>query len=133
MARRSTAKNLGSAVKVRVPEAFLQLLAELQTNQSLSPRALALKAGLDEDAIYRIQAGHRPTIVSCILLANVFRHNPNELLELAGWPRLEIFNLPTGLPEDVAELADDLARIQPEAMRHEVVQAIRTLLRQYIL
>ncbi len=129
MARRSSSEVTDLPENQRVPEAFLQLLQKLQDDNNLSARGMALKAGLNYDAIYRIQHGHRPTITTCILLANCFHHNPNEYLELAGWPRLEIFDSSPELPSDVAELADDLARIQPEAMRREVVQAIRTLLR----
>lgn len=129
MARRSSSDAIDLPDTQRVPEAFLQLLQNLQADNNLSARGMSLKAGLNYDAIYRVQHGHRPTITTCILLANCFHHNPNEYLELAGWSRLEIFDLSPELPPDVADLADDLARIQPEAVRRDVVRAIRTLLR----
>jgi transcriptional regulator with XRE-family HTH domain len=132
-ARLSSDDEANESGKSYDPSAFTRRLQELQRNHNLSARALAQRASLDAQAVYRIYYGHRPTMTTCILLANYFRCNPNEFLELAGWPRLAIFDVPEGLAPEVTELIVDLMKIPSPALRQEVVQAIRTLLRQYVL
>jgi hypothetical protein len=58
-----------------------------------SYRETGMDAGLDHQAIRRILAGQRPAMVNCILLADHFGVNPNEYLELAGWPMLKAFDV----------------------------------------
>ncbi len=125
------------ARQVYEAEPFIAHIKELQQKHNLSGRALALGAGLDHQAVHRLFKGKRPSIMSCILLANYFKLNPNELLELAAWPRLGVFDVQTesaeALPVEVVEVAKDLAKISNPGLRKQVAEAIRTLLRQYIL
>jgi len=70
---------------------------------------------LDEQAARRIQAGQRPNITSCVLLANHFGVDPNEIITLAGWPEIDVFKVKTvsadGLPPEAVEVALDIAKI----------------------
>ena len=65
-----------------------------------------------------------------------YRVNPNELLELAGWPPLHIFEIHTeseeALPPEAVDVARDIARINSPALRKQVAEAIRTLLSKYL-
>ena len=73
--------------------------------------------------------------MACILLANHWKVNPNELLTLAGWPELEVFKIETksaeNLPPEAVDVALDLAKIPEPGTRKKVAEAIRTLLAQY--
>jgi hypothetical protein len=61
--------------------------------------------------------------------------NPNELLTLAGWPALRVFEIHTesaeALPPEAVDLARDITRISSPALRKQVAEAIRTLLIKY--
>jgi hypothetical protein len=80
-------------------------------------------------------AGRRPNIMACILLADHLGVNPNELLTLAGWPPLKVFEIHTesaeALPPEAVDVARDIARISSPALRKQVAEAIRTLLAKY--
>lgn len=51
--------------------------------------------GLDHQVMRRLKEVHakRPNMTYCILLADHFGINPNELLQLAGWPPLKVFDI----------------------------------------
>ena len=94
-----------------------------------------MRAGLDHQTLRRYINGHRPDRQSLLVLADYFEVNPNEFLQLAGYPPMKIFELKTksaeALPPEAADVAMDIARIADPEMRKIVVQAIRTLLRKY--
>lgn len=117
------------------PGPFIARLQTLMDERNLSMRFVAMQAGLDHQAIRRIQAGKRPNMIYCILLADLFDINPNELLELAGWPNLKSFNIRTAsaenLPPEAVDVALDLARISDPGTRKQVADAVRTLLKRY--
>ena len=73
--------------------------------------------------------------MACILLADHLGVNPNEMLELAGWPPLKAFGIHTesaeALPPEAVDVARDIARISSPALRQQVAEAIRTLLKKY--
>ena len=73
--------------------------------------------------------------MACILLADHLGVNPNEMLELAGWPPLKVFEIHTesaeALPPKAVDVARDIARISSPALRQQVAEAIRTLLSKY--
>jgi hypothetical protein len=100
-----------------------------------SYREAGMNAGLDHQAIRRILSGQRPARVNCILLADHYSVNPNEFLELAGWPTLNIFDIRSidseKLPPEAVEVALALAKIINPGTRKEVAQAILTLVRKY--
>jgi len=85
--------------------------------------------------VRRYIAGRRPNIMACILLADHLGVNPNELLTLAGWPPLQVFEIHTesaeALPPEAVDVARDIARITSPALRKQVAGAIRTLLARY--
>lgn len=111
-------------------------LQELLDQRRESYREAALDAGLDHQAVGRILREHmRPMVQTCILLANHFEINPNELLVLAGHPPMKVFDIQTAsadrLPPEAVDVALDLAKIPDPGTRKAVAQAIRTLLRKY--
>ena len=58
---------------------------------------------------------YRPNMLVCILLADHWGINPNELLMLADWPKLKAFNIhtesATHLPPGAVQVAKEIARI----------------------
>jgi len=57
------------------------------------------------------------------------------VLELAGWPPLKVFEIHTesaeALSPEAVDVARDIARISNPALRKQVAEAIRTLLKKY--
>lgn len=78
---------------VYVSEPFVNCVKELLKEKNLTYREAALNAGLDHQGIRRILAGQQPSLANCILLANYFGINPNEFLQLSGWPTLKVFEV----------------------------------------
>lgn len=117
------------------PEPLIKRLDELLKQNKDSFREAALDSGLDHQAVRRIRAGNRPQMHVCILLADHFGINPNEMLQLAGWPTLKAFDIHTesaeNLPPEAVEVALDVARIPDSGTRKQVSLAIRTLLAKY--
>ena len=115
--------------------AFNQRLDELLKQHKDSFREASLKSGLDHQAIRRIRAGYRPQMHVCILLADHFEINPNELLQLAGWPTLKAFDIHTesaeNLPPEAVSVAKEIARIPNPGTRKTVADAILTLVKKY--
>jgi len=114
---------------------LIDRIDELLKQNKDSFREAALEAGLDHQAVRRIRAGNRPQMHVCILLADHFGVNPNELLHLAGWPTLKIFDIETEsaekLPPEVVAVAKELARLPNPGTRKAVSEAILTLVRKY--
>ena len=111
-------------------------LQELLDQRRESYREAALDADLDHQAVGRILREHmRPMVQTCILLANHFEINPNELLVLAGHPPLKVFDIQTAsaerLPPEAVEVALDIAKIADPGTRRKVANAIRALLSKY--
>ena len=63
------------------PAPMQKRIEELLKQHNESFREASLSSGLDHQAIRRIRAGYRPQIPVCILLADHFGINPNELLD----------------------------------------------------
>ena len=130
------AKAKRSAMKAEFdPEALKKRILELLKERNESLREAALKSGLDHQALRRFLAGQRPNITACIMLADHFGVNPNEFLQLAGWPLLKAFNVETtsaeNLPVEAVEVAKDIARIKDPKTRKMVAEAIQALLTKY--
>ena len=108
---------------------------ELLKQHKESFREAALSSGLDHQAIRRIRAGYRPNMPVCILLADHWGINPNELLMLAGWPTLKAFDIHTEsaehLPPEAVQVAKEIARIPNPGTRKTVAEAILVLVRKY--
>ncbi len=115
------------------PRPLVALLSRLMAERRESMREASLRAGVDRGTLGRIlREGKRPSVQTVILLANHFGLHPNDLLEMAGYPRLEIFRRatddPTSIPDDLRDLVQDLQAISDLAERKRVVEAVRTLL-----
>lgn len=118
------------------PKPFIQRIDQLMESRNLSMRETALNSGLDHQAIRRIKVGvRRPDMTYCVLLANFFDINPNELLQLGGWPTLKIFDIQQvsaeSLPPEAVDVALDIARIPDPGTRRQVAEAVRVLLKKY--
>ncbi|HNZ14231.1 MAG TPA: helix-turn-helix transcriptional regulator [Anaerolineaceae bacterium] len=117
------------------PMPLINRLRELLAATKDSYREASLKAGLDHQAVRRILEGQRPAMHICILLADYFNINPNELLFLADWPPLRAFEIyeprAEHLPPEALEVALDIAKIPDADTRRQVADAIRILLKKY--
>jgi transcriptional regulator with XRE-family HTH domain len=117
------------------PKPFAARLDELMGQRNISMRQTGMASGLDHETIRRIKSGDRPDMTYCILLADYFDINPNELLELADWPSLKAFDIQRAsaenLPSEAVDVALDIAKIPDPGTRKEVAKAVRTLLKKY--
>ena len=116
-------------------DALVERLVSLTEERKESYREASLASGLDHQAINRVRFGKRPSLISCILLANHFEVDPNELIMMAGWPRVKAFDIHTetaeNLPPEAVEVAMAVARIQNPGERRQVSDAILMLLQKY--
>lgn len=70
------------------PERFIPYVKRLLEERNETAREASLRAGLDRSALWRfIRKGTRPHRDACILLAQHFGVNPNEMLQAAGYDR----------------------------------------------
>jgi len=97
---------------------------------------VSIDADLHHQAVRRFKKGMRPTMLDCILLADYFDMNPNEMLNLAGWPALKVFSVQTEnaehLSPEAVNVALKISRIKKQAVRQKVAKAISTLAEQYL-
>ena len=103
--------------------------------KNLSMREVGIESGLDHQVIRRLKEVHakRPNMTYCILLADYFGVNPNEFLQLAGWPALKVFDIKRAsidnLPTEAVDVALDIAKIPDPRTRKQVAEAVRVLLK----
>ena len=119
------------------PTRLAEVLDELRQDRNESYREASLNAGLDHGALRRyIVDGRRPQRQALIALADHFGVNPNELLPLAGYPPMKLFQQaavdPDSLPDDLGDLVADLQRIPDRSQRRKLVEAMRVLLAGYL-
>jgi hypothetical protein len=111
---------------------FTIRLKDLLAAKNETMRKAALSAGLDHQAMRRVVGGVRPNIASCILLANYFDVNPNELLELAGWPMLKAFDMQgvsaQNLSPESVDVALRLSRIPSPGKRKKLARAFEIII-----
>ena len=116
-------------------EPLISRVKDLLKKHNESYREASLRSGLDHQAIRRILSGQKPQMHICILLADHFGVNPNEILHLAGWPTLKAFDVSivdaVNLPPEATEVALAVAKISEPGVRREVVDAILTLTKKY--
>ena len=116
-------------------EPMVERLRELLEKHNESYREASLRAALDHQAVRRVLEGQRPSMHIAILLADHFGVNPNEFLELAGWPTLKVFDMRSvdseSLPPEAVEVATALAKIKNPGTRKDVAQAFLTLVQKY--
>ncbi len=114
-------------------DAFSEYLTGLLKENNESMREAGLASGLDHGAYGRfINKQQRPTRESCIVIADHFGLNPNEVLVRVGYDPLHFFDQslvdPDALPQEVAVLARYLSQVRPISRRRRLCQAIRDLL-----
>ena len=120
---------------VYISDSFVNRIKELLKEKKLTYREAALAAGLDHQGIRRILAGQQPSLANCILLANYFGINPNEFLQLAGWPTLKVFEVEIvkgeHLPQEAVDVALALSKIPNSTSRKQIATAIMGLIAAY--
>ncbi|MBK9926330.1 MAG: helix-turn-helix transcriptional regulator [Anaerolineales bacterium] len=114
---------------------FSNRVQELLDQRNESLRSAGINSGLDHQFVRRIVNGERPNMIACIMLADYFGVNPNEFLQLAQWPTLQIFDIAHSnrekqLPPEAVDMALDLAEFPNAESRRKVVGAFRTILRE---
>jgi hypothetical protein len=119
------------------PTHLVATLEGLLAEHNESSREASLRAGLDHGSMRRyLRDGKRPSMNALLLLADHFGLNPNELLVLAGYPALGLFErVPAdldGLSPDVRLLVEDLERIADPVLRRRLVEAIRLLVAGFL-
>jgi len=115
------------------PEPLKKCLEALLAEHNESYREASMRSDLDHQALRRyVVLGKRPTRQSLLALADHFGANPNDLLALAGYPPMEIFERvavdPGSLPSDVRPLLNDLQSIPDPVLRRRLVESIRVLI-----
>ena len=84
---------------------------------------VSIEAGPRHQAVRRFKTGMRPTMLDCILLADYFDLNPNEMLKLADWPALKVFSVCTEntehLPPNAVDAALKISRIKKQSVRQK--------------
>ena len=118
------------------PEQLTTVLEQLLEEHNESYRQASLRAGLDHAALGRyIRDQQRPSRGSLLMLADHFGVNPNDLLELAGYDSLAIFEREAsdiqGLSHPVRALLDDLQSIADPVLRKRLAEAMRLLIAAY--
>jgi len=72
--------------------------------------------------------------MTCFPLADHPGGNSNELLTMAGWPPLKVIEIRTesaeAFPHETVDVVWDIARINRSALRKQMAEAIRTLLKR---
>lgn len=103
-------------------EQFVAFLTRLLEERNETYREAAMRSGLDRSAVWRfLHQGKRPHRDACILLAQHFELNPNEMLAAAGYEPIPLFDLsltdPGEFPPEVKALAQALTAIPDPARR----------------
>ena len=123
--------------RVYDPQPLTEFLEALRQERNESYREVSLRSGLDHQALRRyVRNGQRPSRTSAMALADHFGVNPNEILVLAGYPPMQIFEQarvdPHSMPSDIRPLVEDLQRIANPMLRRKLVEALRLLLAGYL-
>jgi len=114
------------------PEKFIPYVKQLLEERNETSRKASLRAGLDRSALWRfIKKEMRPHRDACILLAQHFGVNPNEMLQAAGYDPIPLFDLsladPDEFPPEVKAVAQVLSRIEDPKRRRAVCEALWAL------
>ena len=114
-----------------------ECLKALLAEHNESYRQASLQSGLDEQALRRyIVMGQRPSRPSLLAMADHFDVNPNDLLVLAEFPPMKIFERaivdPESIPSEIRPLLKDLQRIPDPVLRRRLVEAMRLLIAGYL-
>lgn len=116
---------------------LIETLEALLAERNESMREASLGAGMDHGAILRyVRYGRRPTRDSVLQLADHFEVNPNDLLMLAGYRPMKMFERkklePGTVSPDVLALVEDLEQIGDPVLRRRLAEAMRLLIGGYL-
>ena len=119
------------------PRPLAEFLEALLVERNESYREASLRSGLDHQALRRYtHEAQRPSRTSIMAMADHFGVNPNELMVLAGYKPMAIFEQaevnPETLPSDLRPLIEDFQRIADPMLRRKLVEAMRLLLAGYL-
>lgn len=114
------------------PRPLIALLKRLLKEHNETPREASLASGLDHGAVGRFLRGEgRPHRDACIVLAEHFGANPNELLMAAGYAPMPLFDLSLAdvneFPPEVKAVALTLNQIRDSDLRSVICKSIQTL------
>jgi len=113
------------------PERLTEYLSTLLKERGLSMRKASLEAGLNHGAVGGFVRGRRPHRDSCLILAEYFQVDPNEMLAAAGYDPMPVVDRslidPQEFAPEVKEFAAELMQFGPER-RREIITAMRMLL-----
>lgn len=90
---------------------FGEAVRRLLDGRGLSLRQARIRTGIDIDTIGRMRSGERVRMDKVVDFARGFGQNPNDWLELAGYPRLDTNTEPASL-EGVERLVERLLALQ---------------------
>ena len=115
------------------PDKFVPFLRRLMEERNESYRETSLNAGLDRSAMWRfLNRKNRPHRDACILLAQHFEVNPNEMLQMAGYDPLPLFDLSltdaSEYPPEVKAVAQALTEITDLALRRRACELVREVI-----
>jgi hypothetical protein len=119
------------------PERLVPVLEGLLKEKNESYREASLRAGLDHGSMRRyLKDKKRPCMNALFLLANHFGVNPNDLLVLADYPPMKMFEREPAdldkLTHEVRLVAQDLERVGDPVLRRQLTEAIRLLIAGYL-
>lgn len=119
------------------PTRLITALEGLLAARNESYREASLQAGLDHGAVRRyLRDRRRPSRDSLLVLADHFEVNPNDLLVLAGYPPMRVFEREPAdlnlLSPAVRLVVEDLERIADPVLRRRLAEAIRLLIEGYL-
>ena len=115
------------------PDQFVPFVTRLLEERNETYREAAIKAGLDRSSVWRfLNRGTRPHRDACILLAQHFEVNPNEMLAVAGYEPIALFDLsladPDEFPPEVKALAQALTEITDLALRRRTCELVQEVI-----
>ncbi len=113
-------------------ERMSEYLKTLLEKRDVSMRKASLEAGLNHGAIGSFVRGRRPHRDSCLIMAEYFNVDPQDMLAMAGYEPMPLVDRslidPNEFPPDIKEFSAELMGFEPDR-RREIIGAMRTLLK----
>ncbi len=117
------------------PKQLITRFDEMSKHNKESFREALLEPCLGHQAVRSIRVVNRTQMHVCILLADHSGVNPNKLLQLAGWPTLNAFDIHTesaeNLSPETVNIAKEIARILNSGIIKNAEESILTLVNKY--
>lgn len=112
------------------PKPLAEILKRLLRERGESYRGASMRAGLDYSALFRfVEQGRRPSKDSLITLGEYFKVNPNDLLELAGYPRIRLFDdVEERIPPELTGIVQRVLAVDDAARRARLIRILEETL-----